>query len=101
MKKIYKHKGYYNGIDAVLNCDLPPQAVITNINNDNGNFFTCEDDWTDDEQHLIDIDGRIDGNIIIVDSVREICKNAPFDLLLTQDLSNEYVDVWEFSHTED
>lgn len=101
MKKIYKHKGYYNGIDAVLNCDLPPQAVINNINNDNGNFFTCEDDWIDDEQSLIDIGGRLDGNIIIVDSVREICKNAPFDLLMAQDLSNEYVDVWEFSHTED
>ena len=32
MKKIYKHKGYYNGIDAVLNCDLPhKQSLPTSI----------------------------------------------------------------------
>ena len=49
MKKIYKHKGYYNGIDAVMNCDILAQAVINNINNGIGNFFTCEDDETDDE----------------------------------------------------
>ena len=100
MKKIYNHKGYYNGIDAVMNCDLEPQMVISNINRGIGNFFTCEDE-TDDEQHLLDNGGHIDGNIIVVDSVREICKRTPFDLLMAEDLSDEYVDVWEFSHTED
>ena len=101
MKKIYKHKGYYNGIDAVMNCDLEPKAVVANINNDIGNFFTCEDDETDDEQYLLEHGGRLDGNIIIVDSVSEKCKDTPFDLLMSQDLSDEYVDVWVFSHTED
>ena len=100
MKKIYIHKGYYNGIDAVMNCDLEPKAVINNINNGVGNFFTCEDDETDDEQYLLEHGGRLDGNIIVVDSVSENCKHTPFDLLMAQDLSDEYVDVWEFSHTE-
>ena len=101
MKKIYKHKGYYNGIDAIMNCDIPAQAVINNINNGVGNFFTCEDEETDDEQHLLDNGGRLDGYIIVVDSVSEICKQMPFDLLMAQNLSDEYVDVWVFSHTEE
>ena len=101
MKKIYTHKGYYNDLDAVMNCDLEPKEVVTNINNGVGNFFTCEDEETDDEQHLIDNGGRIEGNIIVVDSVSEICKQMPFDLLMAQNLSDEYVDVWEFSHTEE
>ena len=100
MKKIYKHKGYYNGIDAVMNCDLEPQMVISNINRGIGNFFTCEDE-TDDEEHLLNKGGRIAGNIIVVDSVREICKQTPLSLLVTEDLSDEFVDVWEFSYTED
>ena len=102
MKKIYKHKGYYNSIDAVMNCDLEPKVVINNINNGIGEFFTYdeEDEETDDEQYLLEHGGRLDGNIIIVDSVSENCKHTPFDLLMEQDLSDEYVDVWEFSHTE-
>ena len=102
MKKIYKHKGYYNGIDAVMNCDIPAQAVIDNINNGIGEFFVYddEDEETDDEQYLLEHGGRLDGNIIIVDSVSENFKHTPFDLLVAQDLSDEYVDVWEFSHTE-
>ena len=100
MKWIYKHKGYYNGIDAVMNCDLEPQAVVNNINNGIGEFFTCEDDETDDAQYLLEHGGRFGGNFIIVDSVSEKCKETPFDLLMTQDLSDEYVEVWEFSHTE-
>ena len=100
MKKIYKHKGYYNGIDAVMDCDLEPKAVINNINNGIGEFFTCENDETDDEQYLLVHGGRLDGNIIIVDSVSENCKHTPLGLLKRQDLSDEYVDVWEFSHTE-
>ena len=101
MKWIYKHKGYYNGIDAVMNCVLEPKAVVNIINNGIGEFFTCEDDETDDAQYLLEHGGRFDGNIIIVDSVSENCKYTPFDLLMAQDLSDEYVDVWEFSHTED
>ena len=103
MKKIYKHKGYYNGIDAVMNCDIPAQAVINNINNGIGEFFAYddEDEETDDEQYLLEHGGRLDGYIIIVDSVSENCKHTPFDLLMSQDLSDEYVDVWVFSHTED
>ena len=102
MKKIYIHKGYYNGIDAVMNCDIPAQAVIDNINNGIGEFFVYddEDEETDDEQYLLEHGGRLDGNIIIVDSVSENFKHTPFDLLMAQDLSDEYVDVWEFSHTE-
>ena len=102
MKKIYKHKGYYNGIDAVINCDLPAQAIINNINNGKGEFFTYddEDEETDEEQYLLEHGGRLDGNFIIVDSVSEKCKDTPFDLLMAQDLSDEYVEVWEFSHTE-
>ena len=84
-----------------LNCDLEPKEVINNINGGVGNFFTCEDEETDDERHLIDKGGRIEGNVIVVDSVSEICKQMPFDLLMAQNLSDEYVDVWEFSHTED
>ena len=100
MKWIYKHKGYYNGIDAVMNCDLEPQAVVNNINNGIGEFFTCEDDETDDAQYLLEHGGRFDGNIIIVDSVSENCKYTPFDLLMAQDLSDEYVEVWEFLTVE-
>ena len=102
MKKIYKHKGYYNGIDAVMNCDIPAQAVIDNINNGIGEFvvYDDEDEDTDDEQYILEHGGRLDGNIIIVDSVSENCKHTPFDILMSQDLSDEYVDVWEFSHTE-
>ena len=102
MKKIYKHKGYYNGIDAVMNCDFEAKAVINNINNGIGEFFVYddEDEETDDEQYLLEHGGRLDGNIIIVDSVSENFKHTPFDLLMVQDLSDEYVDVWEFSHTE-
>ena len=100
MKKIYMHKGYYNGIDAVMNCDLEPKAVINNINNGIGNFFTCEDEETCDEAYLLEHGGRLDGFIIIVDSVSENYKHTPFDLLMSQDLSDEYVDVWVFSHTE-
>lgn len=100
MKKIYKHKGYYNGFDAVMSCDLEPQVVINHINYGIGKFFTCEDE-TDDEEHLLNNGGRIAGNIIIVDSVRETCKQMPLKLVLMEDLSNEFVDVWEFSHTED
>lgn len=101
MKKIYIRKGYYNGIDAVMNCDLEPRAVVNNINNTIGNFFTCEDEETCDEGYLLEHGGRLDGFIIIVDSVSENYKHTPFDLLMSQDLSDEYVDVWVFSHTED
>lgn len=100
MKKIYNHNGYYNGIDAVMNCDLEPQIVINHINGGLGNFFSCSDE-TDDEAHLLEKGGRIAGNFIVVDSVSEICKHTPFDLLVNEDLSDEYVDVWEFSHTEE
>ena len=100
MKKIYNHKGYYNGLDAVIYCDLEPQVVINYINYGIGKFFTCENE-TDDEEHLLDNGGRIAGNIIIVDSVREIYKQTPLKLLVMEDLSDEFVDVWEFSHIED
>ena len=101
MKKIYTHKGYYNDLDAVINCDLEPKEVVTNINNGVGNFFTCEDEETCDEGYLLEHGGCLDGYIIVVDSVSEICKQMPFDLLMAQNLSDEYVDVWVFSHTEE
>ena len=31
MKTIYKHKGYYNGIDAVMNCDLTQKQSLTTL----------------------------------------------------------------------
>lgn len=92
--KTYFHKGYFNGIDAVMLSGRKPKEVINDIEKGVGCFYTCSDECAD-ETDLLEDGGKKTGKYIVVDSVSERCNRTPLDLLMNEDLSDEFVDVWE------
>lgn len=93
----YKHLGYYNGIDAVMMDGLDPDKIIQMINDGIGHFYTVSDECT-----IIDENGNNgvikfskDKKYAVTYSVSNIAEHTPLDLLSEQDLSNEFIDVWE------
>ena len=92
----YKHLGYYNGIDAVMMNGLDPDKIIQMINGGIGQFYTASDECTIDENGN---NGVIkfskDKKYAVTYSVSNIAEHTPLDLLSEQDLSDEFIDVWE------
>lgn len=92
----YKHLGYYNGIDAVMMNGLEPEKIIKMINDGIGQFYTVSDECTIDENEN---NGVIkfskDKKYAVTYSVSNIAEHTPIDLLSEQDLSDEFIDVWE------
>ena len=92
----YKHLGYYNGIDAVMMSGLDPDEIIQKINNGIGQFYSVSDEGTLDENGN---NGVIkfskDKRYAVTYSVSNIAEHTPLDLLCEQDISDEFIDVWE------
>lgn len=95
--KTYLHKGYFNGIDAVMLSDRKPEEVINAIEKGAGCFYACSDGCAD-ETDLLEDGGKKMGKYIVVDSVSERCNHTPLDLLENEDLFDEFIDVWELDN---
>ena len=93
---MYRHIGYFNGIDAVMVDGLDPETIVNKINDCKLKFNPVDDS---DIIHNDDLYGNFkysdDGKYLVVYSVSNISQNTPFDILVNQDLSDEYVDVYE------
>ena len=93
---MYRHIGYFNGIDAVMVDGLDPETIVNKINDCKLKFNPVDDG---DIIHKDDLYGNFkysdDGKYLVVYSVSNISQNTPFDILVNQDLSDEYVDVYE------
>ena len=93
---MYRHIGYFNGIDAVMVDGLDPETIVNKINDCKLKFNPVDDS---DIINKGDLYGNFkysdDGKYLVVYSVSNISQNTPFDILVNQDLSDEYVDVYE------
>lgn len=93
---VYKHLGYYNGIDAVMMDGLEPDKIIQMINDGIGQFYTASDECTIGENgNNVVIKYSKDKKYAVTYSVSNISQHTPLDLLSEQDLSDEFIDVWE------
>lgn len=96
----YKHLGYYNGIDAVMMDGLDPDKIIQMINGGIGQFYTVSDECTIVLHSCENGNNGVvkfskDKKYAVTYSVSNIAEHTPLDLLSQQDLSDEYIDVWE------